>query len=166
MRRDVEAADEMLTHLGDLLHRTLRQGGRHEVTLGEELELLRHYTDIMKIRFQDRLAVRVDVDEAVLPALVPNLVLQPLVENAIRHGISRKPGAGLLEIAARRDGATLEISVRDDGEGLSGAEEGVGLSNTRRRLRQLYGEAQSLELVPGGEGGLMVRMRLPMRTAA
>ncbi len=166
MRRDVEAADEMLTHLGDLLHRTLRQGGRHEVTLAEELELLRHYTDIMKIRFQDRLAVRVDVDESVLPALVPNLVLQPLVENAIRHGISRKPGAGLLEIAARRDGATLEISVRDDGEGLSGAEEGVGLSNTRRRLRQLYGEAQSLELVPGGEGGLMVRMRLPMRTAA
>jgi LytS/YehU family sensor histidine kinase len=94
---------------------------------------------------------------------VPPLVLQPLVENAIRHGISRKPGAGTIEIAAARDGASLEISVRDDGEGVNEPSEGIGLSNTRRRLRQLYGDEQSLDLVKLAEGGSRVTLRIPLR---
>jgi two-component system LytT family sensor kinase len=161
MHRDVQAADEMLTHLGELLHRTLRQRDRHEIPLSEELELLRHYVDIMKIRFQDRLAVRIDVDDSVRRAVVPPLLLQPLVENAIRHGISRKPGAGSIEISARGVGGALEITVRDDGEGHAGGEEGVGLSNTRRRLRELYGERQTLDLLPAPGGGLLVKVRIP-----
>lgn len=164
MRRDVDAAEEMLTHLGDLLHRTLRLGDRHEVTLAEELELLQHYLDIMKIRFEDRLTVRTDVGPGVASALVPHLVLQPLVENAIRHGISRRPGAGLLELSAHADGDSLEISVRDDGEGLGGGAEGIGLSNTRRRLRQLYGDAHAFTLTPAAGGGLRVNLRIPLRT--
>jgi two-component system, LytTR family, sensor kinase len=165
MRRDVDAAEEMVAHLGTLLHRTLRSGERHEVTLAEELELLEQYLAIMKIRFQDRLVVRKNIEAGVSGASVPQLVLQPLVENAIRHGISRRPGAGLIEIRATRLGQSLEITVRDDGEGLAGESEGIGLSNTRRRLRQLYGDAQALELAPAAEGGLRVTLRLPFATA-
>jgi two-component system LytT family sensor kinase len=171
MRRDADAAEEMLAHLGDLLRRTLRARDGHEVTLAEELELLQHYLDIMKIRFQDRLVIKLAIDADVGGALVPHLVLQPVVENAIQHGIARKAGAGLLEVSARRDGEALEISVRDDGD--SGAVAapgrraegiGIGLSNTRRRLRELYGDAQSLALATAEEGGLRVTLRLPLRT--
>ena len=161
IRRDPDAAEEMLSHLGGLLHRTLRQ--RHEVPLSEELEVLDQYLAIMKIRFHDRLVVRKEIEDGLSGALVPYLILQPLVENAIRHGISRKPGAGLLEIAASRDGDALQISVRDDGEGLAKSGEGIGLTNTRRRLRQLYGDAHSLDLVPVAEGGLRVTLRIPLK---
>ena len=165
MRRDVDSAEEMLTHLGDLLRHTLRPHEGHEITLSEELELLQHYLDIMKIRFADRLSVRLDVGEEVTRALVPHLVLQPVVENAIQHGIARKPGAGLIEVRARRDGDALEISVRDDGEGHRGGDERIGLSNTRRRLHELYGDAQSLTLAPAEDGGLRVTLRFPLRIA-
>ncbi|HVG24039.1 MAG TPA: histidine kinase [Thermoanaerobaculia bacterium] len=165
MRRDVDAAEQMVAHLGALLHKTLRSGERHEVTLAEELELLEQYLAIMKIRFQDRLVVRKNIDAAVTGASVPQLVLQPIVENAIRHGISRRPGAGLIEIAATRLGPSLEITVRDDGDGLAGETEGIGLTNTRRRLRELYGDAQALELTPAAEGGLRVTLRVPLVTA-
>jgi LytS/YehU family sensor histidine kinase len=165
MRRDVDAAEEMLTHLSDLLRRTLRPRDGHEVTLAEELELLQHYLDIMKIRFADRLTVRLEIDADATHALVPHLVLQPVVENAIQHGIARKPGAGLIEIRARRDGESLEIVVRDDGEGHGGGDERIGLSNTRRRLRELYGDAQSLTLADVEDGGLRVTLRVPFRTA-
>jgi LytS/YehU family sensor histidine kinase len=165
MRRDVDAAEEMLSHLGDLLHQTLRQQDRHEIALSEELELLRHYVDIMKIRFQDRLLARTAIDDDVRSALVPPFVLQPLVENAIRHGLSQKPGAGILEVAARRVDRSLEITVRDDGEGFRGGREGVGLSNTRRRLQELYGDQQSLALLPAAGGGLLVRITVPYRIA-
>jgi two-component system, LytTR family, sensor kinase len=161
MRRDPDGADEMLTNLSALLHRTLRQSDRHEISLAEEIELLRHYVDIMRIRFHDRLVVRMDVEERVRDAKVPPLLLQPLVENAIRHGIARKPGAGTIDIAARGIDDALEITVRDDGEGHAGGDEGVGLSNTRRRLRELYGERQTLELLPAREGGLVVQVRIP-----
>jgi two-component system, LytTR family, sensor kinase len=161
MHRDVDAADAMLTHLGDLLHRTLRQHDRHEIPLSEEIDLLRHYVDIMKIRFQDRLVVRMEIEDAVRDAAVPPLLLQPLVENAIRHGISRKPGIGTIEIAARAVDRALEITVHDDGEGHAGGEEGVGLSNTRRRLRELYGDRQTLELLASPDGGLLVKVRIP-----
>jgi two-component system, LytTR family, sensor kinase len=162
MRRDVDAADEMLAHLSGLLHRTLRQQDRHEIPLSEELELLRHYLDIMQIRFHDRLAVRMEIDEQLTGARVPPFILQPLVENAIRHGIGRKPGAGTIEIAARRVADSIEISVRDDGEGHAGGDEGVGLSNTRRRLRELYGERGRLELRGCEGGGLCAVLRIPL----
>jgi two-component system, LytTR family, sensor kinase len=163
MRRDVDAAEEMLAHLGDLLHRTLRQQQRHEIPLAEELELLRHYLDIMKIRFHDRLVDRIDLQDGVTGALVPPFILQPLVENAIQHGIARKPGAGRIEIAACRAGDSLEITVRNDGEGFAGGGEGVGLSNTRRRLEELYGPQQGLDLMPEAGGGLLVRIVIPFR---
>ena len=166
MRRDPDAADEMLAHLGDLLHRTLRRGDRHEVTLAEELELLRHYLGIMQIRFHDRLTIGVDVDESLTASLVPPLILQPLVENAIQHGISRKPGAGRIDIAARRDAQMLEIRVRDDGEGRGDdSRDGIGLTNTRRRLQQLYGENHALELLPAGGGGLEAILHIPLHTS-
>ena len=167
MRRDVDAADDMLTHLGDLLHRTLRRGDRHEIALAEELEILGHYLEIMRIRFQDRLQIDLDVAPGTSEALVPPLVLQPLVENAIQHGISRRPGAGRISIVV---GPVilpvLEITVRDDGEGLNGdTREGIGLTNTRRRLRQLYGDDQALDLLPAEGGGSMAVLRMPFHTA-
>ncbi len=167
MRRDVEAADEMLTHLGDLLRRTLRRGEGHEIALADELEILEHYLAIMQVRFQDRLTVSIDVDPSLRGVRVPMLILQPLVENAIQHGISRRPGAGRIEIIARRAGPSIEIRVRDDGEGAgeSSPREGIGLSNTRRRLRELYGERQSLAFEPAEGGGLVAVVRLPLSSA-
>jgi signal transduction histidine kinase len=164
MHRDVDAADDMLTHLGDLLHRTLKRGDRHEIALSDELEMLRHYLEIMQIRFQDRLSIEIDVDPSLHTALVPPLVLQPLVENAIQHGISRRPGAGKVEIGATASDGMLEIRVRDDGEGPAESQprDGIGLSNTRRRLRQLYGDNQSLELLPAVGNGVVVVLRLPL----
>jgi two-component system, LytTR family, sensor kinase len=161
MRRDVQAADEMLAHLGELLHCTLRERERHVIPLSEELELLRHYLDIMKIRFHDRLDVRMQIAPDCGAVNVPPLLLQPLVENAIRHGISRKPGAGLLEISASREGEMLRITVRDDGEGAGAGAEGVGLSNTRRRLRELYGDEQLLALSRAADGGTISTVRIP-----
>jgi two-component system LytT family sensor kinase len=171
MRRDVDAADEMLTHLGDLLHRTLAQS-THEVPVTDELELLRHYVEIMQIRFGDRLTFSVELDPAARAARVPHLILQPLVENAISHGIARRPGPGRVGIAVKRlpDGE-LEIRVTDDGVGLDpyyGREprEGVGLRNVRERLRELYGTRQSLELHPRLTDGLCVVLRMPFRSGS
>ena len=170
LHRDPAAADTMLTRLSDLLRRTLQQGGGHEVTLSEELELLELYLGIMRTRFADRLTVEIDVDEALGDALVPRFILQPLVENALRHGVERRGGAGLVEIRGRRDGASLLLSVRDDGPGTGGSgghapADGVGLSNTRHRLRQLYGDAQRLELSGGASGGFEVFIAIPFRVA-
>ena len=166
IRRDPDGADDILTHLGDLLHRTLRGGGAHEVPLDEELSLLRHYLAIVEIRFRDRLTVIVDAGDDVSAALLPPLILQPLVENAVVHGIARRPGAGRLAIRARAEGSFLEVIVSDDGEGLPrggvAPREGVGLSNTRRRLAQLYRGAGTLELVPSPSGGLSAIVRVPL----
>jgi len=170
IHRDPAAADGMLARLSELLRRTLERGGGHEVPLRQELELLELYLGIVESRFEDRLTVRQAVPPELGDALVPHFVLQPLVENALQHGIARRAGAGRVEVAAEREGDALVLHVSDDGPGLgAGARafprDGIGLSNTRRRLAQLYGdEAQSLALAPAPGGGLRVTLRLPWHT--
>jgi two-component system, LytTR family, sensor kinase len=173
MHRDVQAADAMLSRLGDLLRHTLQRGERQEVSLGEELAVLDHYIQISRERFKDRLAVETQISPEARDALVPFFVLQPLVENALQHGIARRAGAGRVCVSARRDGEALRLSVTDDGPGLGESarggrdfpREGVGLSNTRQRLRQLYGDAQRLTLETPAEGGLRVELTIPYRPA-
>jgi two-component system, LytTR family, sensor kinase len=138
------------------------------VTLRRELEVLDLYLRIQLIRFQDRLRVNVDVDPRAPDACVPNLVLQPLVENAIKHGIAPHSVDGVIDISARLDGPQIVLRVRDDGPGLPEpheTEEGVGLSNTRARLERLYGAAQSLRYGNSPGGGFEVELRMPFRRA-
>ncbi|HEY0319526.1 MAG TPA: histidine kinase [Pyrinomonadaceae bacterium] len=166
MHRDVDAADRMIARLSDLLRLALDNEGVQEVTLKQELELLERYLEIEQTRFRDRLTVEMSIDPEVLDARVPNLILQPLVENAIQHGIAPRRGQGRIEIGARRTNGTLDIYVRDDGRGLvDGAQgaikEGVGLSNTRARLSQLYGGRATFELSSAPEGGTLCSLAIP-----
>jgi LytS/YehU family sensor histidine kinase len=169
MHRDVDAADLMLTRLSDLLRRALRNSDRHEVPLAEELDTLEQYLAIMRVRFEDRLTVTRRIAPNAAQALVPHFLLQPLAENALQHGIARRAGAGHVEIVVDRIGDELHIAVSDDGAGMRGASvapvEGIGLSNTRRRLEELYGPAATLALEePTGAGaGFRVRLVLPFR---
>ena len=144
MHRDVAAADRTLMRLSDLLRLTLERLGEQEVTLDEELDFLRKYVDIERTRFGDRLNVRFDIPPDTLPALVPTLLLQPLVENAIKHGVARKSCAGHIDVTARRDNDKLRVEVRDDGVGLSedaltALHKGIGVSTTRARLQHQFG---------------------------
>jgi hypothetical protein len=168
MHRDVVAADEMLARLSSLLRATLRREP-HEVPLLEELALLEHYVGIVRARFGDRLRVEYEIAPEAARALVPRFSLQPLVENALQHGIARRAGAGRVTIAALRENGALALSVTDDGAGLDGngdfPADGIGLGNTRARLAELYGDAQALALEPIAGGGLRVRLRLPWRGA-
>ena len=172
------SAVEMIAGLSDLLRYTLEGAGRQEVTLREELEFLELYLGIQQKRFPDRLRVEMSVEPTALEALVPNLILQPLVENAIRHGVSRRAAAGTVGVAASREGGMLRLRVYDDGPGLrrdagakaNGGEahegapgSGIGLSNTRARLRQLYGDAQSFEVFDRAAGGVEAMLRFPFR---
>ena len=170
MHRDVEGADAMLTQLADLLRATLRRPGTHEIPLHEEMALLDRYLAIMRTRFRDRLTVESDVAQGAADALVPLFLLQPLVENALEHGIERRPGAGRLELCAERVGTWLRISVADDGPGFSGntpRDDGVGLANTRARLEELYGDDQCLTIEPSSPaGGTRVIIELPFRPAS
>ena len=160
--RDPAAADAMLGHLSTLLRRALMRGQGHEVTLAEELALLEEYLAIVQARFGDRVAVEREVDPAALAGLVPQLMLQPLVENAVEHGVARRAGAGRIAIRAAREGDRLRIAVADDGPGLERpALERVGLGNTRLRLGELYGEDGVLTLEPGVPGGLVATVTLP-----
>ncbi|MGH7806237.1 MAG: sensor histidine kinase [Candidatus Binatia bacterium] len=164
MHRDVEAADRMIARLSELLRLTLEGGRAHEVRLAAELEFLSGYLDIERARFGDRLSIRLDVDEEALDAWVPSLILQPLVENAIRHGIQPRPGAGRVDLRARREDGMLRVEIEDDGRGLAeNAEDGVGLSNTRARLRHLYGERHEFDLRNAPHGGVCVRLGIPFR---
>jgi two-component system LytT family sensor kinase len=164
-----DAADRMISRLSDLLRLTFDRSGAARVPLQEELEFLQKYLEIEQTRFQDRLSVQYDVDPAALDAEVPRLILQPIVENAIKHGVSPRSGPGLVRIAARVDGGRLCLEVRDNGVGLSGSarsqlRSGVGLANTRDRLDCLYGEAHRLEFSEG-DGGLTVRIAMPLQRA-
>src|SRR5690242_1073021 len=148
---DPEAAERMITHLSELLRHTIHSAEAQEISLGEELALLERYLVIQRARFAGRLEATLDVDAGAMEALVPNLVLQPLVENAIRHGIAPRASGGHVEVLARRDmkRGQLLLEVRDDGIGIEAARargarepdarEGVGIPNTASRLRQLYG---------------------------
>jgi two-component system LytT family sensor kinase len=164
MVKDTRAANRMLVHLSDLLRSTLETVGTHEVTLKQELEFLERYLEIERTRFQDRLSVEMKVEPEVLDARVPNLILQPLVENAIRHGIAPLLASGMVEINARRENGMVQLEVRDNGPGINGAsglKEGVGLSNTRARLVQLYGKDHRFELHNTEGGGLLVCVAIP-----
>ncbi|MFQ5568310.1 MAG: sensor histidine kinase [Rhodothermales bacterium] len=159
-----KAATDMIAGLSDLLRLTLESGGTHEVSLKQELEFLERYLEIEQIRFGERLRVQMHIDPGTLHARVPNLVLQPLVENAVRHGIAPRASAGVIEIQAERENGFLRLEVRDDGPGLpdeESVEQGVGLSTTRARLRHLYGAAQGVTLGNAEGGGAVVTLRLP-----
>ncbi len=170
MHRDVEAADRMLVRLSDLLRMTLESGDAQETSLKQELEFLNAYLEIEKTRFGDRLTVEMKVDPETLDARVPALILQPLVENAIRHGIGPRVEPGRIELRAERRNGRLCLHVSDNGAGIpeGGGEalrEGVGLSNTRARLAQLYGDDHRFELEngKGREKGLRVTVEIPYR---
>jgi two-component system LytT family sensor kinase len=160
-----DSADRMISRLSDLLRLTFDRSGSAGVSLQEELEFLQKYLEIEQTRFQDRLSVHFEIDPDTLDAEVPRLILQPLVENAIKHGVSPKPGSGLVQIAAQRRGDRLWIEVSDNGVGLSAGararlRSGVGLSNTRDRLQCLYGAAHRIEFSDEAKG-LAVRLEIP-----
>ena len=170
MHRDVEAADRTLMRLSDLLRMTLENIGQQEITLHAELDFLSKYVQIEQTRFADRLIVRYDVQPDTLDGLVPNLILQPLVENAIKHGVAKKAGAGHIDISARRDGDKLLLEVRDDGAGLSedaltALQKGIGVSTTRARLQHLFGADYRFEFHRQAMG-LAVIVAIPWRTAS
>src|SRR5438445_3771082 len=166
MHKEVGAADRMITRLSDLMRYALESTDAQEVPLRQELDFLSRYLEIEQTRFGDRLNVQMDIAPDTLDALVPNLVLQPLVENAIRHGIEPRAKPGRIALRARRENEKLKLELRDNGVGLSPdreLEEGVGLSNTRARLRQLYGEQHRFELGHAPGGGLAICVELPFR---
>ncbi len=170
MHKDLAAADRMLVRLSDLLRLTLEHLGQPEVPLAAELGALSTYLEIEQTRFADRLDVRFDVHPDTLDTRVPSLLLQPLVENAIKHGIARKAGPGHIAISARRDGDMLRLEVRDDGVGLTGdaltaLQKGIGLSTTRARLQHLFGADFRFEFHRLPQG-LAVVVALPWRTVA
>lgn len=167
MHRDVDAADTMIARLSDLLRLSLKTVGIQEVALKDELDFLAKYLEIEQTRFRDRLTVAFDIEPDMLDALVPNLILQPLVENAIKHGIGPRPTPGQVQIRAQHIGAFLELEVRDNGVGMSAARlsdfnRGVGLANTRSRLRHLYGSEHRFEFRQPPDGGLSVVIAIPM----
>jgi signal transduction histidine kinase len=167
MHRDVHAADEMLVQLSDLLRLTLDRIGTQQVPLKDEIDFLWKYLEIEQRRFGDRLQVNIDVDPEVLDTLVPNLILQPLVENALRHGVGPRVGTGRIDVSARQTGEVLTLAVRDNGVGLSpdklnAFHSGVGLSNTRSRLENLYGDRHRFEFQTPTGGGLLVTIVIPV----
>jgi two-component system LytT family sensor kinase len=161
---DPSAAERMIVRLGALLRHTTETGSQ-QVPLEREIDFLRAYLEIEQARFHDRLTVTIDVPEALLACPVPSLILQPLVENAIRHGTSRLASAGTVRVAAVKDGDALVLRVADNGPGMrapgAGGGAGVGLRNIRSRLRHLYGERGSLELNRVEGGGLEAAVSLP-----
>jgi len=163
MDEDVRAARRMIARLADLLRTTLDNSEQQEVTLLRELETLQLYLDIERERFSDRLRVEFEVHPEVLEARVPNLVLQPLVENAVRHGIAPRHEGGKVTVRASRESERLVLIVEDDGAGAESRtpSEGVGLRNTRARLARLYPEHHSLRIVRPGEGGFRVEIEIP-----
>ena len=168
MHRDVEAADRTLMRLSDLLRLTLENIGQQEIPLQAELEFLAKYLQIEQTRFADRLVVRFDIQPETLDTLVPNLILQPLVENAIKHGVAKKVGPGHIDISARREGDKLRMEVRDDGVGLSedaltALQKGIGVSTTRARLQHLFGADYRFEFHRQPQG-LSVVVVIPWQT--
>lgn len=165
MHQDIEAADEMMVRLSHFLRLSLESSSSREVTLQRELEFLRSYLEIEELRFRDRLRVRMEIDPDTLVARVPNLILQPIVENAIRHGIAPQ-AQGEIEIRTTRRNGMLCLQVRDNGAGIQAdtvPKAGIGLSNTRTRLEQHYGKQQKLELSQLKEGGVVVTLELPFK---
>jgi two-component system LytT family sensor kinase len=173
IHKNPNAADRMIARLGDFLRQTLENAGAQEVSLQQELEFLKCYLEIERIRFQDRLTIQFDIDPQTLDAKLPNLILQPIVENAIRHGIAPRMNPGRIQIEARRFNGILHVQVTDNGQGLSPGstngtivKEGVGLANTQARLKQLYGDDHRLDLANTTRGGLTVILEIPFRAVS
>jgi len=165
LHKDVEAADIMIARLGDFLRLTLKRSDAQTVTLDQELEFLKCYLDIEKIRFQDRLTINIDVDPETLDMSVPNLILQPIVENAVRHGIAKQVLPGRILIRAFQKDDRLLLEVEDNGPGIEGngsSPAGLGLSNTRARLQQFYGEDFRLQIANANGHGVLVSLDLPV----
>ena len=167
MHKDVDAADRMITRLSDLLRRALDNSETQEVPLREEIDFLRRYLEIEQARFGDRLEVHIDVDPAASNILVPNLLLQPLVENAIKHGIEPNARRGTVHVSAGLHDHKLRMEVRDNGNGLQADyDEGIGIANTRSRLEQLYGEDHTFQLHAATPNGVAATVVIPAVTAA
>jgi LytS/YehU family sensor histidine kinase len=174
VHRDPDTADRLITRLGALLRRSLDSLGDQRVALGAELEFLSDYSEIVTARFRGRVRVVLNVDPDALDAGVPSLILQPLVENAVRHGLEPKADGGTVEVFARRRLDLLELEVRDDGRGLprddvsgeAGWHEGVGLQNTSARLKHLYGDAYRFSVRPRVNGGTIVAIQIPFTPIA
>lgn len=170
LERDPRGVRRMIARLSELLRYTLDKTDVKEIPLSQELEFLEGYLDIQQIRF-DTLEVSCNIEPEVREALVPTLILQPLVENAIKHGVSEIEDGGRIELAARREGGVLHLSVRDNGPGMRGASGdgaflfGIGLRNTKERLQSLYGDAHELAL-ESDAAGVVARISLPFHTAA
>jgi two-component system LytT family sensor kinase len=169
-KQDNATAVTTIAGLSDLMRSFLDDHPPQEVPLRDELAFLDRYLAVERLRFQDRLTVRISAEPATLDALVPNLVLQPLVENAIKHGISRRAASGRVEIEAESSNGTLTLRVRDDGPGPNGAATGngtapgIGIRNIRARLSHLYGAAQRFSLADAPGGGALATVTLPLRT--
>jgi signal transduction histidine kinase len=176
VERDPRGVRRMIGQLSDLLRHSMDGASSPEIPLRDELELLARYVDIMRVRFEDQLEVETGADPRALDALVPNMILQPLVENAIKHGVAPRGEEGPVEVGASLEGDPLVLSVRDDGPGMPpwspsaiddepiGARGGVGLRNTAARLAQLYGPAHRFTVGPAAGGGTLVEIRLPYHT--
>jgi two-component system LytT family sensor kinase len=163
-----QQAEETLARFSDLLRAVLADMDAQEVTLGRELEYLKLYLSIEQLRFSDRLRIEIDVDPELLDAAVPHMGLQPIVENAVRHGVGPRATPGAIVIRAQRVGDVLHVTVRDDGPGFCAAGDqsekhrmGLGLANTRARLKQLYGSSAELRTENGPNGGAQVTLVLP-----
>jgi two-component system LytT family sensor kinase len=170
VHRDADAAEAMIVRLGELLRAVFRSDVQQEVPLARELELAEQYLDIQRVRFGTALTTDVDVPRELRGAPVPVLVLQPLVENAIKHGFARRPTGGVIRIRARQTGERLDLTVADNGRGVTAdalreLNEGVGLSNTRARLEHLYPGRHALVCHPSDEGGFAVTISLPVAAA-
>ncbi len=167
LNKDVAGARSMITRLGDFLRMTLENAGTQEVTLQQEMEFLNGYLEIERVRFRDRLTTVVNVDPQMLDVPVPNLILQPIVENAMRHAIATHSSCGRIEITAAPRNGSLRIEVKDNGPGLPVDQDGihlrkgVGLGNTKARLERLYGTDHLLELTNDPAGGLIVTLEIP-----
>jgi glucose-6-phosphate-specific signal transduction histidine kinase len=164
-----DAAVDTLEALSELLRYVLDDSTRQEVSLRRELDFIQRYLAMEKIRFQSRLEVRIEVEPDALDALVPNLVLQPIVENTIRHVVENRTSPTTVTVGAGTDGQALRLSISDDGPGFRGTEgaggsPGVGISNTRRRLAQLYGGSASLDIEDASPSGATVTITLPLHT--
>jgi LytS/YehU family sensor histidine kinase len=165
LHKDVEAADKMIARLGDFLRLTLRTSDAQTVNFGQELEFLKCYLDIEHLRFQDRLTVEMEIEPETLDVMVPNLILQPIVENAVRHGVARQTLPGRITIRAYKQNDRLLMQVEDNGPGLKmnpdGALSGIGLNNTRARLEQFYGDDYSFQIASAAARGVIVTLEIP-----
>jgi two-component system LytT family sensor kinase len=166
VERDPRGVRRMIARLSDLLRYTLEESAEQEVPLHRELDFLDEYIELMQIRFQGKLSVEMKVDGETRDALVPSLILQPLVENAMKHGVSHVAGTGRIALQARREGKDLVMTVTDNGPGPGGGDEGIGLKNTNARLREMYGDRYRVTLRPANGGGTIAEVVLPFRSGA